>query len=239
MSELISCKQIGDASHITLSRPENGNLISNPMAEDLIRMLKASEKTSKLIIFRGAGRDFCVGREGGRPPADQKLTALEFREYTTEPALRLYAAFRECKIPIIGVVQGRALGVGCSLAALCDMTLASDQSSYSFPEMTHDLPPTLAMSALLGKVSPKVISYMVYSTDEIDAAEAKDIGIISRVVAAQDLEVEVTRISEFMLGRTMPSLIAVKEYLRSAPSMDSTAFSDFASNLLANVLASK
>lgn len=239
MTELITHEQIGDACHITLNRPEIGNLISNPMAGDLIEMFKAAETSSKLIVFRGAGDDFCIGREGGRPPADQKPTALELRERTTEPALRLYAAFRDCKIPIIGVVQGRALGVGCSLAALCDLTLASDKSRYSFPEMKHDLPPALAMSALLDKVSPKAIAYMVYSTDEIEAGEAKEMGIISRIVATSDLESEVSRISDFMLDRSSASLIAVKEYLRSAPSMNPTAFADFASNLLANVLASK
>ncbi len=242
MSDEILCERDQDITRITLNRPDDGNRISNEMGGRLVEMFAEAEKHSKLILLRGAGADFCLGRVPPTPPPGAppgtRPSALQSRAFISEPPLRLYAAFRQTRIPIVGAVQGGAESVGCSAAALCDVTVAGDDAHFRLPEMIHNIPPTLAMSALIDRISRKTISYMVLTSDELDAETAMRLGIVNKVVPAGELDAEVERIIAILSSRAAASLRAVKEYLRSAPDMDPQASYDFASNLITNVMSS-
>lgn len=237
MADSILLDRDGPVTTITLNLPETGNLVSNEMGAELAAMIAGADDDCRLIILRGAGENFCIGREVARPAT--KPTALDIRANVTEPALELYAAFRRSRIPILGVIQGRAEGFGCAVAALCDMTFAADDARFKVPEMDRDLPPTLLMSALADRMSRKTVMYLVYSRDEIDAETAFTMGMISRVVPAAELDSAVDGLVRTLSDNSPAAIRAVKEYMRSAPDMDRQGASDFASNLLANVLASR
>ena len=70
MSDLILNERDGDITTITINRPEIGNRVSNPMASQLADMIDAAAKDSRLILLKGAGDEFCLGREtmGKRGP---------------------------------------------------------------------------------------------------------------------------------------------------------------------------
>lgn len=236
--EPILFERNGDVVTITLNRPDVGNLMTNEMGATLASMLD-SASGSKLVVLRGAGTDFCLGRDLPLPDARSAPTALSVRQGNTEPALRTYAAFRRNTVPVLGVVTGGAIGFGCAIAAVCDLTFAADDARFQLPEMNHGIPPCLAMSALIDRVPRKAIMDMVYSTDPFDARRALAIGLVSRIVPAQDLQKEVDRFVAGVVSRSTPTLLAVKEYMRSAPSMEPQAAADFASNLLSNVVSSR
>ena len=158
----------GDVVTITLNRPDVGNLMTNEMGATLASMLD-SASGSKLVVLRGAGKDFCLGRDLPLPDARSAPTALAVRQGNTEPALKTYAAFRRNTVPVLGVVTGGAIGFGCALAAACDLTFAAEDARFQLPEMNHGIPPCLAMSALIDRVPRKAIMDMVYSTDPLDA----------------------------------------------------------------------
>ena len=236
MSNLILCERDGDVTTITLNRPEIGNRVSDPMAGQLAGMIDAAAKDSRLILFKGAGAEFCLGREamGKREP---NLEAYVVRGQI-EVIFDCYDAFRRSKAPVIGVVQGRAAGFGCALAALCDITIASDRARFQLPEMGHNIMPTIAMSALVDRVPLKALMYIVYSTDEIDAHKALSFGLVSNVVAADKLESTVKDLVDGLKKRPPTALMAVKEYARSAIGMDTRAANDFARNLHATINSS-
>ena len=238
MSNYLRCETTGSLTTITLNRPECGNLVSNEMGAELAGMIEAAAG-SQLIVLRGAGDNFCLGRDSAALRAAGPFkTALEMRRGNTEPALAVYGAFRRVKVPVLGIVQGKAIGFGCALAGLCDVTIASDDAQFQLPEMDHGIPPCLAMSALLGNVAPKAIMYLVYSTELIDAARAREMGLVSKVVARRDLEKEAEAFIKKTLARVPAAVPAVKEYMRSAPRMEPQAAADFGSTLLAGVLSS-
>ena len=162
------------------------------------------------------------------------LEAYGVRE-RAETIFNLYGAFRNAKVPIIGVVQGRAVGLGCALAALCDITIASDRARFQLPEMSHRIMPTIAMSALVDRVPRKAATYMVYSTQEIDAHKALTFGLVSNVVPASELDAAVAESRGAFQKNAAGGLLAVKEYARSAFSMSTQAANDFARNLHATV----
>ena len=233
MSEPILKEKDGDVTTILLNRPEAGNRQTDATWAQLSAMIDAAAKESRAILFKGAGDDFCLGREAmGRP--GPVLEAYAVRE-RSETIFNLYGAFRSAKVPIIGVVQGRAVGLGCALAALCDITLASDKARFQLPEMGHHIMPTIAMSALVDRVPRKAATYLVYSTEEIDAHKALLFGLVSNVVDANELDGAVADLVERLKKTPLPALLAVKEYARSAFSMSTQAANDFARNLHATV----
>jgi enoyl-CoA hydratase len=233
MAESILLEKDGDVSTIILNRPEAGNRQTDATWAQVTEMINSAAQESRLILFKGAGEDFCLGREamGQRGPV---LEAYAVRE-RSETIFNLYGAFRNAKIPIIGVVQGRAVGLGCALAALCDITIAGDKARFQFPEMAHEIMPTIAMSALVDRVPRKAATYMLYSTQEIDAHKALMFGLVSDVVPANELDGAVAALVDHCRKIPSPALLAVKEYARSAFNMSTQAATDFARNLHATV----
>jgi enoyl-CoA hydratase/carnithine racemase len=101
-----------------------------------------------------------------------------------------------------------------------------------------NLPPTLAISAVLGKVPPKRLLHMVYSRRQIDAHVALTMGLLSEVVARPDLESTVARTLAELTSRSRCALCAVKEYMGVAPYADPLGASRLAANMLSVVLSS-
>jgi enoyl-CoA hydratase len=233
MSEPILTEKLGDVTTITLNRPEAGNRQTDATWAEVTKMIDAAAQDSRAILFKGAGDDFCLGREAMGQPGPV-LEAYAVRE-RSETIFNLYGAFRNAKVPIIGVVQGRAVGLGCALAALCDITIASDRARFQLPEMSHRIMPTIAMSALVDRVPRKAATYLVYSTQEIDAHKALTFGLVSNVVPAGELDAAVANLVEHFKKMPLAALLAVKEYARSAFSMSTQAANDFARNLHATV----
>lgn len=235
MADPILRTKDGDITTITLNRPEAGNRQTDATWAQVTEMFDAAAKESRLIIFRGAGEDFCLGREAmGQAQPGPAPEAYAVRD-RAETIFNLYGAFRNAKVPVIGIVQGRAVGLGCALAALCDITIASEKARFSFPETAHRIMPTIAFSALVDRVPRKAATFMMYSAQEIDAHKALTFGLASDVVPAGELEVSVDRLVEHLEKMPLAAVLALKEYARTAFSMSTQAATDFARNLHATV----
>ncbi len=233
---IIQSSRDGAVATITLDRASEGNLLSVDGVRELAAAFRAASATdAKVIVLRGNGADFCRGRGGGGPPSP---TAMTLRANVCEPILDAYEAMSSAHQPIVGVVQGAAHGFGCAIASVCDITIAHDTARFKLPEMSVNLPPTLAMSALMPRVGRKPLGWMVYSMDELDAATAQQIGIVSKVAPGPQVESEVAKLLATMTARSPEALVAVKDFLRSAPHMEPRGMADYGANLLAAVLSS-
>lgn len=233
MTQYILRQRDGDVTTVTLNRPDIGNRQDDATLAELTAMLDIAARDSRLIVFKGAGEDFCLGREAMGKPSPV-IEAYKMRE-RADTIFELYDAFRRARVPIIGVIHGRAAGLGCALAALCDITIASDKARFQLPEMAHNIMPTIAMSALVDRVPRKAATYLIYSTEEIDAHKAHMFGIVSDVVPAAELESSVDKLVERLKKTPPAALMAVKEYGRSAFNLNTQAANDLARNLHATV----
>lgn len=239
MNKEILYSKIADVSTVTLNRPSEGNIVSTDMGLKISEYFeRATKDEAKIIVFQGNGKIFCVGRDVSGLKEHGAATAIGLREANTDPALKFYDSFLTTPIPIVGVVDGWADGMGCALAALCDITIASETARFRVPEMNRDIPPGLVMTAFQDRVHRKAIAYLVYSRDEIDAVTAREFGIISKVVAPENLDKSVEDLSEKLSENSMSAIKMVKEYLNNALDMDRRAASSYASILLSNVMSS-
>jgi len=234
MADPVIMQKDGDVTTITLNRPEAGNRQTDATWAQVTQMFDEAAKSSRLILFKGAGEDFCLGREamGQQPSTLPEAYAVRDR---AETIFNLYGAFRNARVPIIGVVQGRAVGLGCALAALCDITIASDRARFSFPETAHRIMPTIAFSALVDRVPRKAATFMMYSAQEIDAHKALMFGLASNIVPANELESAVATLVDHLKKMPIAAVLALKEYARAAFGMSTQGATDFARNLHATV----
>jgi enoyl-CoA hydratase len=230
----IKVKQDGAVLRITLNQPKRGNAVTDDMVRELTKLIRQAPKKSDIIVLRGAGDDFCVGRAGMGSRPSVEPTAYTRRKFS-DVVFDAYGAMRSCPIPIVAVVQGGAHGFGCAIAAACDITIASDKASFSVPEMAHQIMPTMVMSSFVDRVPRKAMAYMVYSMFEISPERAVSYGIVSDVVKAKDLDAHVERLIEAMLKAPRISLTSAKEYIRTGPDMPTSGAIEYARNLHATI----
>lgn len=224
---------------VMLSRPDSGNRLLTEDIRALGRTIRelGQQADVKTVVIRAQGDAFCLGRQpavGAQAPK----SAIAIRDDATQPILDLYADVRATPVPVLAVVQGEARGFGCALVGQCDLAIAVESARFSLPELETNLPPTLAISAVLGKVPPKRLLHMVYSRRQIDAHVALTMGLLSEVVARLDLESTVARTLAELTSRSRSALCAVKEYMAVAPYADPLGASRLAANMLSVVLSS-
>jgi enoyl-CoA hydratase len=237
VSEFILDQTDANILTLTLNRPDEGNALNDTGIGELAALLQGAAQRARMVVLKGAGADFCVGRLAPRGAAAPKLEALQVRR-GRDTVFNCYGAFRDCPVPIIAAVKGRALGFGCAIAACADITIAADSAVFQMPEFGENIMPTIAMSALLGKVTAKRLMYIAYSTAELAAERAERMGFVSEVVNANELDATVDRISATILKAPQPAVLAIKEYARVAPSMDIRGAVDYARSLHAVINSS-
>lgn len=230
------------ASHVatvTLTRPDDGNRLTGDDIVALGGAVRAAGKDPKVkvVVVRAEGEAFCLGRIPN-PKGASLPSALQIQKTVTDPILGLYADVRATPVPVLAVVQGEARGFGCAFTGQCDLAIASDNAVFSLPEMDVNLPPTLAISAVLHKMPLKKLTHMVYTREKISAEEALRYGIVGEVTSAAGLDAAAGRIVASLTDRRRPSLRTIKQYLGAAPYVDPAAAARLAEAMLAGILSS-
>ncbi len=224
----ILIEQDGRLLRIKFNRPED-NGVSDSMAAALSEAVLNAHETSDAVVLSSVGPDFCTGRiRDAATPASPEAYS---RRPEYDSIFNSYKALRSCQVPVIGMLTGRVMGFGTAVAALCDVSFASDQATFNIPEIAHNVMPTMVMSALYDRMNRNAIAWMAYSADFIDADKAMAFGIVSNVVQHDKLQTEVERFCEVLLSRPRPAILGLKEYLRVAPRMDEQAAIDYARSL--------
>lgn len=229
MSKQLLIEQVGRILQITLNRPQD-NGISDSMAAGMANAINQAHETSDAVVLRSIGPDFCTGRvrDADAPPPAAEAYA---RRPEYDAIFNCYKAIRGAQVPVITAIEGRAMGFGAAIAALCDVSFASSTASFNIPEIGHNVMPTMVMSAVYDRMNRNAILWMAYSTDFIDAERALSYGLVSTVVPADKLEAELERFCQLLLSRPRPAILGLKEYLHVAPRMDEQGAIDYARSL--------
>ena len=173
---------------ITLNRPEQLNSINAELGAGLIdalRQVRARDDIRVAVII-GNGRAFCAGADlrsrAGGPAAASGVAGL----FRTDDSVGFHEF--DLRKPLIGAVNGFALGGGFEIALSCDLLIASEAAQFGLPEITLGFFPLAGAPVKLPRSIPRVVANDILFTGErIDARKAYEYGIVSRVVGAEDL----------------------------------------------------
>ncbi len=226
----------GAIARIDLNRPEEGNALTRDMMVRLAALLRELGRTPDInvVAIGGRGPQFCRGRDG-RGESRAGMTPYEVRVKMMGAVLDSYQAIGDVPVPVVALVHGDALGYGAALAVGCDITLAASNARFAFPEIEHDIPPTMAMCAALGKVQTKALTYLIYSAEQVDAVQAVTQGLASKMLPEETFAADADAFLKKLAGRPRLVLETIKRYQAKAAHLTPDMASEYAGTLMALV----
>jgi enoyl-CoA hydratase len=212
----VLCSFSDGVATLTLNRPESRNALNLEMCERLIEYSQEifSNPEVKLVLVRANGPAFCAGAD---LKERQGMSEAQVRERRMQ-GFAAYAALESLPMPAIAVVQGPAVGSGCEIAGACDFIVATSQASFRTPEaLRGTVGATQRLPRILGK---RLAKDMMFTGRELGAEEARDAGLISRLVSPADLENEIRKITETILKAPQQSLRLAKRCIDRGVELD-------------------
>ncbi len=175
---------------ITLNRPEAANAISSEQRDVLIAVFTdaGADADVRVVVLAANGKHFCSGADvrGLDPGAPKRVTDTMSR--IMNGAQRLVASVLDCPKPVLAVVQGAAAGMGAHLAYAADLIVASEQASFIESFVLRGLVVDAGGAYLLPRrVGLQKAKELAFLGDRLPAATAAELGLVNRVVPADEL----------------------------------------------------
>ena len=179
-------KQTPQITVVTLNRPERRNALTIELLTELISAIHvASEEPHvRILILRGAGAAFCTG-------LDLKEAADQGKAHATAEAVaNTLITISQTRLITIAAVHGAAVAGGAGIMSACDFVVAAQRTKIGYPEVRRGLVAGLVMPFLRRQVNERNIRELLLGSELIDADRAKEIGLVNRVVAQDNLMTE-------------------------------------------------
>lgn len=215
MSDTVLREQEGRVAILTINRPDKLNALNQAVRDEMLMALEAIESDDSVgaVVITGAGeKSFIAGADigefEGRSPFDQ-------RDAMRSP--RVFDVMATFPKPVIAMINGFCLGGGCELAMSCDLRVASDVARFGQPEINLGLIPggggTQRLPRLVGLGNAM---RLILTGDMIQAAEAKEIGLVEMVVPAEDLREKTVELAAKIASKSPLTLKVAKEAIRAS-----------------------
>jgi methylglutaconyl-CoA hydratase len=199
-------KESPQISVVTLNRPERRNALTLELLTELCTAIKVASEQSeqRVLILRGVGAAFCTGLDL-RDAADSTKAHA-----TAEMVANTLVAISETRLVTIAAVHGAAVAGGAGIMSACDFVVAAEKTKIGYPEVRRGLVAGLVMTFLRRQVGERNMRELMFSGDLIDAARAKEIGLVNRVVAPGDLMNEAQKFAASVLQGAPGALAQTK-----------------------------
>ena len=184
----------GPIGILTLNNPQKVNSLSKNMISEMIDVLNAvgGDEAIKVLIIRAAGKHFCAGHDL------KEMVGNGIKEYKVifDQCTKMMQLIHELPQPVIAQVQGIATAAGCQLVAWCDLAVAAEGSRFATPGVKIGLFCTTPMVAITRAIGRKAAMEMLLTGRFFPAEEAKELGLINRVVPLSRLAEETEKLAE-------------------------------------------
>jgi len=189
----ILCETKGAVCTVTLNNPSKINALSKNMVAELIHAFSAlsTAETVKVIILKAAGKHFCAGHF----LAEMVDGDMRTYKFIFDQCTRLMNLIHDIPQVVIAQVQGIATAAGCQLVAWCDLAVGGEDAQFATPGVKIGLFCTTPMVALTRAIGRKAAMEMLMTGRYFPAPEAKELGLINRVVANENLDEETEKMA--------------------------------------------
>lgn len=194
---------------LTLNRPAQYNALSEAMLDELQSALDeiGADKSARVVVIAGRGKAFCAGHDlkqmRSRPERD-------YYEMLFKRCARMMRTLTQIPQPVIAKVHGITTAAGCQLVAACDMAVASSEARFATSGIGVGLFCMTPGVALTRNVSRKDAFEMLFTGDFVPAEEAKEKGLVNRVVPPEELGPTVDALAQSILAKSQAAIAAGK-----------------------------
>ncbi len=205
----IQVKTEGRVGVITLDRPEALNALCDELTTELAAALVKFEGDSDIgcVVLTGSKKAFAAGAD------IKELVSKDFVGlYMNDPFEKTWESVARFRKPIIAAVSGYALGGGCEIAMMCDFIIASETAKFGQPEINLGVMPGAGGTQRLSRAVGKAKAMDMCLTGRMmDAREAEQAGLVSRIVAVDDLMSTALEAAESIAAKSLPIAMMTKE----------------------------
>lgn len=193
--ETITITKHENIAKITFNQPEKRNPLTNQMKDEVISSVRNLDEDPSVhvIIIASTGKAFSAGGNL-RSFVEKKKSATELFQESLESD-NIFSLGAEVRTPLIASVNGAALGGGTGIAAMCHITISSDRAKFGTTELKLGLVPYVILPWIRRSVGHKNALDMMLTADILTAEQAKELGLVQRVVSHEDLEEETMQIA--------------------------------------------
>lgn len=189
MTGLVRTKLMGNVAIVELSDPGRLNALTLEMREELIVALREAnlDRSSAAIVLTGSGSNFSAGGDikNPRPSVEAIASTAAYRLSRLQETIRSVMAGPK---PVVAAVDGRAMGAGLSLAMSCDFVIGSHRAQFAGVFGKVGLVPDAGLLFTLPRrIGAAKAQLMLLTARTVEAAEARDMGLVDRLVAPEDL----------------------------------------------------
>lgn len=180
---------------LILNRPDRRNALSIDLMRRICEAIErlSADSDQRVLVLRGEGPVFCAGLDL------REASDLETAEQGPEWVGRLFSALRSTPLVTICEAHGAAMAGGAGLLAACDFAVAADDLRIGFPEVRRGLVPALVSTVLRNKLRDGDLRELFLLAEPIDAPRALEMGLVHRVVPANQMRDEVLRLTDRIL----------------------------------------
>ena len=198
LDDQLTVHEDGGVLRLTLNRPEAANAVTPDQRDRLIDLLAdaGARVEVRAVVITATGKHFCTGadlrhsRPGPvRPDGAPDRVVGDVSRMIAEGAQRLMTSVLDCPKPVIAAVNGTAAGIGAHLALACDLVIAAEGARFIEVFVRRGLVPDGAGAYLLPRlVGLQKAKELMFFGDAVSAEEAERLGLVNRVVPAEDLD---------------------------------------------------
>jgi methylglutaconyl-CoA hydratase len=218
--ETIRLVRTGDVAKVVLDRPEIRNAFNDVMIQELRRAFATLLEDAELrvVVLTGEGSSFCAGADLNWM---RRVLSYTYEEnYQDSLALAyLMREIYEFPRPVIGRINGAAIGGGTGLVAVCDIAVASEEAVFSFSEVKIGLVPACISPYVLKKVSERYAREYFLTGERLRAAKALQCGLVNKVVRPEELDEMVTSYVDTLLTAGPEALATCKRMIKHVTEM--------------------
>jgi methylglutaconyl-CoA hydratase len=224
---------------VALNRPTQHNALTPVLLEQLTAVFHhfSTRREIRVIVLTGNGRSFCAGADLKymRAAADYDFAA---NVSDSKVIFDLMQTINNCPKPVIGRINGAAIGGGVGLVAVCDITVAVERARFAFSEVRLGVVPAVISPFVLAKIGTGHGRELFLTGERFDARRARQIGLVQQVVAEDELDTAVSHYIEQLLRAAPAAQTVVKELIRTVVGRPPGEVRDFTANMIAQRRAS-
>ena len=229
----------GDVLTLALNRPEQHNAMNPALMAELTRTFRELPATgARVVVLTGSGRSFCAGADINFMRAAAEYTP-EQNVADAQAIFDLMMAVDRCPLPVVGRINGAAIGGGAGLVSCCDIVVAVERATFAFSEARLGIAPSVIAPFVLSRIGPSHARELFLTAERFDSRRAQTIGLVHHVVAEPGLDDAVAERVGQLLQAAPGSQATVKEIIRTVAFRPKESMREYAAETIARRRASE
>jgi len=166
---------------VTLQRPEVHNAFNDELIAEAIDVFSSIDASaSRVVVLKGTGKNFCAGADLNWM---SRMVSYTRDENVRDSSLlaKMYALINECPLPVVGRIQGAAIGGGVGLVSVCDIAIAASNTQFGLSEVKLGILPAVISPYVIGKIGATHARALFLTGERFNAERALRIGLIHRI----------------------------------------------------------